>query len=234
VLTVLTLLATLGAAAVFLNIFLNPNSSLNLFPPPTIPAELKLPTLTPTPRGVLPPTWTPAPTGEPTQTETSQPSSTSQPTADETLASETPFPLFTPTLPGLTATPGGMTYILAQGSPVAISSVAFHPDKGCGWMGVAGQVLNEGGAPISTGIVIQLGGTLAGNRMDIPSLTGVAPQYGQAGYEIFLAEEPTASEDTLWVQLLDQAGAPLSDKVYFDTFEACEKNLVFINFQAVR
>ena len=127
-----------------------------------------------------------------------------------------------------------MPYVLAQGSPVSISSLAFHPDQGCNWMGVAGQVLNLSGAPVSTGVIIQLGGPLAGNRMDIPSLTGVAPQYGQAGFEIFLAEEPTASNSTLWVQLLDQEGYPLSARVSFDTFDGCEKNLILVNFKQVR
>ena len=228
-LTGVTILASLGVGAVFLMIFLNPNSSLNLFPPPTSPPALALPTFTPTPREVLPPTWTPLPTTEPTATETFQPSSTPAPPA-----TETPFALFTPTLPGQTATPGGLPYILAQGSPVGISSLAFHPDKGCNWMGVAGQVLNQSGAPISTGIVIQLGGSLAGARMDVPSLTGVAPQYGPAGFEIFLGDEPISSDGTLWVQLLDQAGAPLSKKVNFDTFEDCANNLIIINFQQVR
>jgi len=36
------------------------------------------------------------------------------------------------------------------------------------------------------------------------------------------------------VQLLDQAGAPLSEKIYFETFEDCNRNLVFINFKQVR
>jgi hypothetical protein len=27
---------------------------------------------------------------------------------------------------------------------------------------------------------------------------------------------------------------PMSDKIYFDTYEACDKNLIFVNFKQVR
>jgi hypothetical protein len=101
-------------------------------------------------------------------------------------------------------------------------------------MGVAGQVLNMSGAPISTGIIVKLGGVLDGNPKDINSLSGTATQYGDAGYEIVLASKPIASSGTLWAQLLDQAGLPLSGQVYFDTYDSCDKNLVFINFRQVR
>jgi hypothetical protein len=229
-LTVVALIAAVCLGGLFLSIFLNPTSSLNLFPPPTLPPALALPTATPTPRGVLPPTWTPQPTTPPTETPVPLPTDT--PTLQPT---ETPFALFTPagTQPG-EATPGGLPYALATGSPVALSSVAFHPDKGCDWMGVAGQVVDPDGAPVSTGIIIRLGGRLAGSTLDVTSLTGVAPQYGPSGFEIVLAEKPAASKASLWVQLLDQAGEPLSERVYFDTFAECEKNLIFINFKQVR
>jgi hypothetical protein len=58
VLSILGLLATCGVAAAVLMIFGNPNSSLNLFPPPTEIPTVQIPTATPT-RYQLPPTWTP-------------------------------------------------------------------------------------------------------------------------------------------------------------------------------
>lgn len=228
-LTVLVLFSVLCVALGFLMIFINPTSSFNPFPPPTLPPTIVFPTETPTPRAVLPNTWTPQPTSEPTATETLRPSSTPIPT-------ETPFSLFTATnTPEVSPTPVlGMPYDVAPGSPVAISSVTFHPEAGCSWMGVAGQVLDLSGAPVSTGVVIQLSGVYGGKFIEKTSLTGIAPQYGQAGYEFYLGDTPTASNKTLWVQLLDQAGAPLSEKIYFETFEDCERNLVFINFKQVR
>jgi hypothetical protein len=228
-LTVLVLLAVLCVGVGFLMIFLNPNSAFNPFPPPTLPPTLTFPTVTPTPRGVLPATWTPLPTDEPTATGTPRPTSTPIPT-------ETPFSLFTPTETS-EASPTvvlGMPYDVAPGSPVAISSAAFHPEAGCNWIGVAGQVLDMTGAPVSTGVVIQLSGVFNGQFIEKTSLTGIAPQYGQAGYEFYLGDTPTASNKTLWVQLLDQAGAPLSDKIYFETYGECGRNLTFINFKQKR
>ena len=65
-------------------------------------------------------------------------------------------------------------------------------------------------------------------------MTGLAPQYGQGGFEITLANKLVASTSTMWVQLLDQQNLPLSDRIYFDTFEDCQKNLVIIYFNQVR
>jgi hypothetical protein len=127
-----------------------------------------------------------------------------------------------------------MPYDVAPGSPVAISSAAFHPEAGCNWIGVAGQVLDMTGAPVSTGVVIQLSGVFNGQFIEKTSLTGIAPQYGQAGYEFYLGDTPVASNKTLWVQLLDQAAAPLSEKIYFETFGECARNLIFINFKQMR
>lgn len=227
-LTVIILLVAACVTMAFFSLFFNPYSAFNPFPPPTLPARAEMPTITPTPRGVLPSTWTPGPTKEPTQTPAPRPTSTP-------LPSETPFSLFTPTsTPTETLTLSSMPYSVAAGSPVAISSATFHAEAGCNWMGVAGQVLDVSGAPVSTGVVIQLSGVFGGEFIDITSLTGIAPQYGQSGYELTLSDKPVASNNTLWVQLLDQAGAPLSEKIYFETFEDCNRNLVFINFKQVR
>jgi len=91
------------------------------------------------------------------------------------------------------------------------------------------------GAPV-TGLIIRLGGALTGLQLTPPllSLTGVAPNYGQSGYEFTLADRPVASSSSLWLQLLDQAGIALSKQFTFDTFDVCEKNLIIINFKQVR
>ncbi len=228
VLTTLVLLAAVVLAGVIVSIFLNPFSGLNPFPPPTVPALLQLPTLTPTPLVIFEPTWTPVPSLTPTATFTPRPTETLIPT-------ETPFPLLTPTEASTSSAPASsMPFVVAQGSPVAISSAAFYPELGCNWLGVAGQVLDLSGAPVATGVVIQLSGVLGGKFLEVTSLTGVAPQYGPAGYEFFLLDRPVISNRTVWVQLLDQAGLPMSEKIYFETFDACEKNLIYINFRQVR
>jgi hypothetical protein len=49
-----------------------------------------------------------------------------------------------------------------------------------------------------------------------------------------LGDTPINSRDKIYVQLLDQAGLPLSDKVYIDTFSDCQKNLVLVRFKKNR
>jgi hypothetical protein len=104
VLAILLLLATVVAIVVFATIFADPTTSLNPFPPPTMPALLVLPTATNTPH-VLPPTWTPAATQAVTPTDTLAPSSTPIPSATLFVM---PFPTitFTPSVtPTETLTP---------------------------------------------------------------------------------------------------------------------------------
>ena len=87
-----------------------------------------------------------------------------------------------------------------------------------------------------TGILVLLGGTLEGKTLNAVTMTGTALNYGPAGFEFELADHPVATSNNLWIQLVDQSYIPLSGKVYFDTFadEACEKNLIIINFKQVR
>jgi len=230
-LTGLVLLATMFLVGLFLVIFINPYVPFNLFPPPTAPGEGTPPadtsTATPT---IFPPTWTPTVSQQAPPTSTPAPDMTSTPapveatpTAESTAILETPT--ITPTLPA-------MPYSL-RGTPVAVSSTIIHPDLACNWNGVGGQAFDMQGAPI-VGLTIQLGGSLAGEPVNLLSLTGTAVQYGPAGYEFSLGDKPAASNSTLWVQLLDQAGLPLSAKVYFDTFDDCSKNLVLINFRQAK
>jgi hypothetical protein len=225
ILTILVLLTACCMVLGFAAIFFNPNMSFNPFPPPTLPPTITFPTETPTPKPGIPPTWTPTPTFEPTFTATPTPTleSTQPPTA------ESPFPGAQ-----LTITPeAGMPFVINQGDPVAIPNIA-HPDLGCNWMGVAGKAHNLSGAPIAQGLFIQLGGTLNGKPMDMLGTTGMVADYGPGGYEFTLGDQPIASSQTLWVQLFDQAMIPLSDRIYFDTYGDCNKNLILVNFSQIR
>ena len=230
ILTLVMLLGVICFACVYLSIFLNPRSALNPFPPGTQAASIKLVTKTSTPTG-LPPTWTPTSTPEPAPTNTPRPTATLPPTA-------TPFSLdmlYSPTpSPTLTRPPLGYPYEMQKGSPLAVQNI-YHPELECFWMGVGGQVLDISGTPM-IGLIVTLGGSLPGVALQSPmmSLTGVALSYGPSGYEFQLAGKPIASKKLLWIQLLDQAGSPVSDKIYFDTFDDCKRNLILINFKQVR
>ena len=229
VLTVIVLLMVLGVVGVFGVLFFNPQVGFNPFPPPTLPAVLDFPTITPTLRELLPPTWTPPPTQVPTDTPPPRPTATFPPTPT--------FFSLNPTLAGTgeaTSTPS-MPFVVQGRVAQAIPNIAY-PDLECNWMGVAGRVFDLRGSPV-TGQQVQLGGVLPGvsniGNFNI-TLTGLAPQYGPGYYEFKLADKPIASDGTLWLQLLDQAGLPMSDKVYFSTYDDCEKNLILINFEQVR
>lgn len=87
-LTGIVVLAIAVLACAFTQIFMNPTSGLNPFPPPTavVPIEIAVVTSTstsPAPLRELPPTWTPTPTQEigPTVDTGLRPSSTIPPTA---------------------------------------------------------------------------------------------------------------------------------------------------------
>jgi hypothetical protein len=114
ILAILGLALLCGMLVLFLQIFINPYNALNPFPPPTLPAQVVLPSSTAT-LLKLPPTWTPGGTlqapGELTMapTQTLPPTSTgfSLPTFTSTFT-VTPTPTNTPTVtltPTITDTP---------------------------------------------------------------------------------------------------------------------------------
>ncbi len=216
-------------ASFFLMIFLNPQSSLNPFPPPTLPALAQAPTATPT-LLALPPTWTPTPSPTPDYSPTPPPTVT--PTEPIVVIIGTPIENLETPEPTETNVPGGFAF-MRQSDPQAISVNLYDASRGCGWMGVAGRVVDEQNRPV-TGIRVWLRGTLDGKRVDMTSLTGTAAQYGPSGYEFTIANQPIASRGLLSVRLLDQANLPLSERVVFDTFAECEKNLILIDFKKVR
>jgi hypothetical protein len=93
ILAIITLIAVLLIGIIFLQIFSNPYSSLNPFPPPTLPAAVVIPSPTSTQRS-MPPTWTPEP-GEVTPGAVEE--------AVGLLSTSTPFPTATGfTLPTFT------------------------------------------------------------------------------------------------------------------------------------
>jgi len=228
ILTTLILICVVCVAAVFLIIYMDPTSAFNPFPPPTLPPPLMLPSETPTDVVYsLPATWTATFTVAPLPSDTPSPTSTLPPTP--TPITITPSPTNSPTPP-----PEGYPFQVREGNPKAIPNI-YHPELGCNWMGVGGQVIDMSNAPV-IGLIIRLGGRLPGVTIpeDLISLTGLALSYGRSGYEFKLADRPIASRGQLWIQLLNQEGGPLSNQVYFDTYESCEQNLIIIDFVQVR
>jgi hypothetical protein len=221
--SVVLLLCMVFVLVTFIQIFQYPASSINPFPPPTQVERLVVPTATPTvsPTPVTPtpsPSATPAPTQTP-QTPTLTPTVTDTPTETPTQG-----PTGTPTI--------NSAYPFIKDNTSSISGEVFHANEGCKlWL--AGQSIDLQRAPM-VGITVMLGGTVNGRNLYQLSLTGTALQYGPAGYEFTVADSPFKSTQQVWVMLLDQAGIPLSNRVYFDTSEDCSKNLILVNFKQVR
>lgn len=227
ILSIVILLITICLGFYFILIFINPTSALN----PLKPYESQLKTSTPTPRE-LDATWTPPPTEFVSPTATLLPSIT--PLATNTAVNfvpptDTPNPTGTPTA---TRTPKAP---FSASSVNAIESIIIPHllEDGCNWQGVGGTVDDRDSSPV-IGIVVRLGGTYNGKTVELTTVSGVNPEYGKSGFEFELGSTPINSNDKIYVQLLDQAGLPLSEKITIDTFEDCKKNLVLVRFKKNR
>ncbi len=217
-LTVIVLIATACAVGYFVLIFLNPTSSLNVLPPGGAGFAPQPPTATITPLQ-LEPTWTASPTIALTPSETPRPTFTP-------ISTDTPVSLFPPTrTPRPTNTPKAPF----SASTSQVESTLIYPDLACNWAGIGGTVVNANNSPI-IGQVIVLRGTLDGKSIEQQTVSGINKAYGESGFEFVLGNTPVAST-TLYVQLVDLNGLPLSDKISVPTSGECTKNLVLVRFK---
>jgi len=230
VLTVLILFMAFCIAGFFLSIFINPYTPFNPFPPPTLAPILTTPTPTITPRA-LGPTWTVTPPPVLSETPTLRPTITPLPSGTPFLV-YTLTPTNTPTNTA-TATKTPKPVYAFTASVAAYESTITHPEAACAWMGIGGTVVDAQGNPV-VGLVVAVGGSLDGKTVYIPTVSNTAPLYGQGGFEFVLGDKPIASKNTLYVQLLDQAGIPLSDRIFFTTYDDCAKNLTIVRFNQVK
>jgi len=220
ILSIAMLVLTVCAAGYFLVIFINPNSSMNILPPTGRFANT--PTNTPEPIK-LEATWTASPTLEMTPTTTPRPTWTP-------IFTDTPFSLVPPTrTPKPSATPRAPFNASSQ----QVDSTIIHPEFACNWAGIGGTVVDTNNSDI-IGTVVVLRGFLDGKTVDLTTVSGINKEYGQSGYEFVLGNTPVASNKTLYVQLIDQSGVPLSDKVEVVTSSDCSKNLVIVRFKKNR
>jgi hypothetical protein len=229
ILTVIVLLGTCSLAYFFLTIFNNPNSPLNPFKP--APTSTRYQTSTPTNIIIpLPPTWTPTPTNQPYPSRTKAPTWTLLPATATSTITEAPTTTLTEDTPTITITPTPMP-VTAEFTYQA--STTMHADSACNWMGVGGKVLDTDGKPLQFQTV-QLGGSLNDKLVNRMMLSGNVPAYGTSGFEFILGNHPVASTQELWIQLFDNTGKPLTEKISFDTYDDCQKNLVMIVFTKTR
>ncbi len=172
-----------------------------------------------------------------TATKTPTPSSTPLNTAVSTTIPPTATKTNTPTTPTSTAIPTAVStasaylYAVQSGSPVQIQNFV-NSAAGCAWQGIAGQVFSSDGTPVKN-IVVKAGGTWNGLAVNQLGMTGAASNYGEGGYELVLGTKVVTTNKTVWVQLFDLAGNPLTEKVYVSTSTDCTKNLVLLNFKEI-
>ncbi len=149
----------------------------------------------------------------------------------------TQIPTHTPTItPTATLTPEPTLELMPfqlKGEPEALSSDLIRPELGCGWLIIAGQVWDLQDAAV-TNLTLRLYGELGGYDIDLETLTGFAPAYGESGFEFTLENLVVESDGTLFIQLVDSNGLPLSHPYPVQTYEDCSKNLILVNFHQVR
>jgi hypothetical protein len=194
-------------------------------------------TATATPEDIIiPDTATPQTTAI-IETATALPSDT--PAADTPVPSATPLPSATATNTATatqtatlirTPTPTPLPYSLQPGSPAYISNFA-HPQAGCNWIGVAGQVFGPQGVP-QTNLVVVVEGLYGGKVINAVGVTGTVAGdiYGPGGYEVAFSNTLLATQGMLSAQVFDLSGNPLTEAITFDTYSSCAKNLIIINF----
>ena len=220
ILSILVLVLTACAGAYFVFIFLNPTSSYNILPPGGRGSQVA--TLTATPQQ-LQATWTPSPTLALT------PSNTPRPTFTPFFTS-TPFSLVPPTK---TSKPTSTPKAPFSATFSQVESTVIHPDLACNWAGIGGTVVDANNSPV-IGTVVVLRGTLNGSTVEQQTVSGINKEYGPSGFEFVLGNAPVASDNTLYVQLVDLQNIPLSDKISVVTSSECNKNLVIVRFKKNR
>lgn len=214
VLTSALLYATMMIGGIYMFIFLEPQSFINPFPPPTMPVRVVLATNTPTPAPA-----TPTPLSTPVQVAVATEISVS-PTAIVVAPEPTAIPVSEPT-----AAPTGFAYRLQEGS-IGYTTQFAYPDLDCEWMGIAGTVFDADGNSAED-MIVHVDGP---DGFAIDAIAGTRPEFGPAGYEVTLANAPTDSDQMYVVQLLDVFGEPASERYAVTTFDDCDRNLILVNF----
>jgi hypothetical protein len=198
-------------------IYAAPYSGLNPLPPKRFDAGINLPTSTQTPLIDFPPTWTPTVTLEPSFTATPSPSREAGATLTATLQN----------FSDPNATQSTFPFIVEGGNPKYSAS-----PKGCAWLGVAGTVYDGAHIPLNN-LWVVVNGKLSGNTINLEVVTGSVYADQEGEFEFKLADSPILSLNSLSIQLMDGNRVPISEKIVFNTYAGCDKNLITVIFAQV-
>lgn len=154
------------------------------------------------------------------------------PTATAILT-PTPEPSLT-YVPTITLTPTLETLpFVKRGDIETFNSDLLRPQLSCDWLVIAGQVWDLKDEPIP-GLQLHLFGELGEYTIDLYRLSGSAKVYGDSGYEFLLENLVVDSENSLFIQLMETNGIPLSHPIAIQTFNDCQQNLILVNFKQVQ
>ncbi len=197
------------------------------------PTSTALPTQTLSVTSTLVPTSTKTAV-PPTATHTQIP-----PTATKTVLPPTPTKTAIPPTSTSTAIPPTSTstaiseiYVVQPATPVFLDNFV-HTTEGCAWQGVAGQVFDAAGKPV-TNLIIKISGIWNDAGVSLVGVTGMVSglPYGPGSYEIILGNKALNTVDQLQIQVFKADQTPLTVPLTFSTSADCTKNLVMINFKA--
>lgn len=214
-------------------IAVNPNGSLNPFPPaPRVgPENIERPTPV-----VLMPTTTETGTNTPMPSLDATPTSTDTPAPSPTRGEQSesmPLALQTPTLT-VALTPTATASVTPRPSPTRsvftyTASITYqvHPVQVCDWMGVAGTVTDVKGKP-TLGAFVHVWGL---GNLDQIVAAGDSPNYGASGWEVRLARAQIVGAWNVQLIASPETKTLLSDVYTISMPGDCKKNLARVSFQ---
>ncbi|MBP9040790.1 MAG: hypothetical protein KBF64_03345 [Anaerolineaceae bacterium] len=211
-----------------------------------VPTEVVISTETPEPAATDLPTSEPV-TATPEPTQTLNPTATLEPTFTSTMVLPTATMTTIPATATKTAIPSTATktvvpsatntstteiYAVQPATPVFMQNF-IHTAEGCAWQGVAGQVFDASGKPV-TNLIVKVSGYWEGKGISLVGITGMVSglPYGPGSYEIVLGNAAYDTVDQLQIQIFSSNQTPLTVPLSFSTSADCSKNLVIINFKA--
>jgi hypothetical protein len=212
--TLVFILGTICLLVFFVYTYIAPNNPYNPFPPVSENAEAAPATLAflPSHTPILIPTTTATITPEfPTSTVTPLPPPT-----------EAVITILAPSM-----VPESSLHFVAQsGTPVYTG----HP-RGCDGIYLSGNVIDRDGNPLP-GLVVKAAGLIGETPIvPEPSTSGSHPEFSPSGWEIKLSDTLGDSSGTIFVALFSpDSDDPISDLVFVDTFDDCNRNMIMVNF----
>lgn len=159
---------------------------------------------------------------------------TDTPTATEQvilIPTDTPVPTQT-TQPTQTSTPWSAAFVI-RGTPEAFPHTLLYDRYACEeYLFIGGEVWDLRESPLK-GMIVKLTGTYGNGVVDLSSESGEVTVYGQSAYE-FVLENQQIKTDSLYIQLFDPAGNPLSARVKLSISGNCDGNLLLVNYKQVQ